>query len=79
MPPVAVWAVLAQETNPPAEVEGLEWMLLTTVAVRHKEDAFERLAWYARRWGIEMCQTQPIKMTRCPLRHGFRTLPYLRG
>lgn len=29
-------------------------MLLTTVAVRHKEDAFERLAWYARRWGIEV-------------------------
>lgn len=54
LPPVAVWAVLAQEVNPPAEVEALEWMLLTTVAVKHKEDAFERLNWYARRWGIEV-------------------------
>ena len=52
--PVAVWAVLAQEVNPPRETEGLEWMLLTSVAVSHKEDAFERLNWYARRWGIEV-------------------------
>jgi hypothetical protein len=52
--PVALWAVLAQELNPAPEVEGLEWMLLTTVAVQHKEDAFERLNWYARRWGIEV-------------------------
>lgn len=51
---VAVWAVLAQEVNPPAEIEALEWMLLTTVPVKHKEDAFERLNWYARRWGIEV-------------------------
>lgn len=54
LPPVAVWAVLAQETNPPAEVEGLEWMLLTTVEVKHKDDAYERLEWYAKRWGIEV-------------------------
>jgi Druantia protein DruA/Transposase DNA-binding/Transposase Tn5 dimerisation domain len=52
--PVALWAVLAQELNPPLEIEGLEWMLLTTVAVKCKEDAFERLTWYARRWGIEV-------------------------
>ena len=52
--PVAVWAVLAQELAPPPQVEGLEWMLLTSVAVNRKEDAFERLTWYARRWGIEV-------------------------
>jgi hypothetical protein len=52
--PVPVWAVLAQEVNPPPQIEGLEWMLLTSVAVKHKEDAFERLNWYARRWGIEV-------------------------
>jgi hypothetical protein len=54
LPAVSVWAVLAQEINPPREVEALEWMLLTTVPVKHKEDAFERLNWYARRWGIEV-------------------------
>lgn len=52
--PVAVWAVLAQEVNPPPRIEGLEWMLLTSVPVKHKDDAFERLNWYARRWGIEV-------------------------
>lgn len=52
--PVSVWAVLAQEIAPPEGIEGLEWMLLTTAAVKHKDDAFQRLAWYARRWGIEV-------------------------
>jgi hypothetical protein len=52
--PVSVWAVLAQELNPPPGLEGLEWRLLTTVAVKRQEDAFERLSWYARRWGIEV-------------------------
>ncbi len=54
LPPARVWAVLAQETMPPAGVEGLEWMLLTTVEVKNKDDACERLEWYARRWGIEV-------------------------
>jgi hypothetical protein len=54
LPAVSVWAVLAQELNPPPEAEGVEWMLLTTVAVKRPEDAFERLNWYARRWGIEV-------------------------
>ena len=51
---VPVWAVLAQEIHPPEGVEPLEWMLLTTVEVKHKDDAFQRLSWYARRWGIEV-------------------------
>jgi hypothetical protein len=52
--PVPVWAVFAKEMDPPADVEGLEWMLLTTVEVTRKDDAFQRLSWYARRWGIEV-------------------------
>jgi hypothetical protein len=54
LPSVRVWAVLAQEIDPPAGVERLEWMLLTSVEVKSKEDAYERLEWYARRWGIEI-------------------------
>jgi hypothetical protein len=54
LPSVRVWAVLAREIDPPAPVDALEWMLLTTCAVRHREDAYERLEWYARRWGIEV-------------------------
>jgi len=54
LPAVRLWAVLAQEVSPPADVEGLEWMLLSTVEVKNKKDAYERLEWYARRWGIEI-------------------------
>ena len=52
--PVRVWGVLAQEIDAPDGVEPLEWMLLTTVAVDDKAAAFQRLDWYARRWGIEI-------------------------
>ena len=51
---VPAWAVLARELNPPENVEGLEWMLLTSVAINQPEDAFIRLEWYTRRWGIEV-------------------------
>jgi len=54
LPRVRVWAVLAREIDPPASVEALEWMLLSTCPVHHEQDACERLEWYARRWGIEV-------------------------
>lgn len=54
LPSVRVWAVWAREVDPPEGVEGLEWMLLTTVAVTNEAAAYERLEWYARRWGIEV-------------------------
>jgi hypothetical protein len=54
LPAVPVWAVFAREVDPPTEIEGLEWMLLTTVEVKDKDDVYERLEWYARRWGIEL-------------------------
>jgi hypothetical protein len=54
LPPIAVWAVLAQEVNPPDGVEPVEWLLLTTCVVLTVEGAMERLDWYACRWGIEI-------------------------
>ncbi|MDA1196197.1 MAG: IS4 family transposase [Planctomycetota bacterium] len=55
LPPVPLWAVLAREVDAPAEgVTPLEWMLLTTVPVTTADEALERLAWYTRRWGIEV-------------------------
>ncbi len=53
--PVTLWAVLAREVDAPADVDTpLEWMLLTTVPVTNADEALERLAWYTRRWGIEV-------------------------
>jgi Transposase DNA-binding/Transposase Tn5 dimerisation domain len=52
LPTLAVWAVLAREDHPPAGLEPLAWLLLTTYAVQSPEDAIERVTWYACRWGI---------------------------
>jgi hypothetical protein len=52
--PVTVWAVWAIETNPPPGLPAVEWLLLSTVPVHTTEDALQRLAWYACRWGIEV-------------------------
>lgn len=52
--PFRVWAVLARETEAPSGIEPLEWMLLTTCPVHTFNDAVEKLAWYAKRWGIEV-------------------------
>src|SRR5499427_2332892 len=54
LPAVALWAVQVRESEPPAGVEPIEWLLLTTVAVQKVDDAIERVAWYACRWGIEV-------------------------
>jgi len=54
-PPVEIWMVYGLETDYPQSVASpLEWMLLTTVDVNSFEDACQRLAWYAKRWGIEI-------------------------
>lgn len=57
LPNVTVWAVWATERTPPAGAEPVEWLLLTTVPITTTEDALERLAWYAVRWGIEVWHT----------------------
>jgi hypothetical protein len=54
LPEVTLWLVHVREVAPPTEVTPLEWLLLTTVAVHTVEDARERVAWYACRWGIEV-------------------------
>ena len=53
-PAIPVWAVLAQESQAPAGVKPLEWLLLTTLPVTSVEQATEKLMWYTRRWGIEV-------------------------
>jgi len=54
LPTVSLWAVQVRAVEPPAEVESIEWLLLTTVAVETIDDAMERVQWYACRWGIEV-------------------------
>jgi len=41
------------EDNPPADVEPLEWFLLTTVEIKSADDALSCVQWYCLRWRIE--------------------------
>ena len=52
--PVTMWTVLAQEINVPEGVEEVCWKLLTTCEVLDFSQALEKIAWYTRRWGIEV-------------------------
>jgi len=52
--PVTVMLVWAHEDCPPVGAEALEWLLLTTEALRSPAQALVRVEWYACRWGIEV-------------------------
>ena len=53
--PILMWAVFVEEVDiDPSVKEPIEWMLLTTVPTNTFEDACERIAWYSKRWGIEV-------------------------
>jgi hypothetical protein len=49
-----LWAVHARERHAAADVEPVEWMLLTTLEVNDFVQACEKLDWYVRRWMIEV-------------------------
>jgi hypothetical protein len=54
LPRLEVRVVFAQEVNAPNGAEPIEWWLLTTAAADNFEQACEKVAWYSRRWGIEV-------------------------
>jgi hypothetical protein len=54
MKPLSLYAILVQEVDPPANVDPLCWLLLTTVPVCSFDDAVERIQWYCQRWQIEI-------------------------
>jgi hypothetical protein len=51
--PLVVWVVRVWEPAPPEGVEGLEWVLLTSVPTMTVEQAWERVDWYRARWLVE--------------------------
>lgn len=55
--PLHLWGVRVWEPSPPAGVEPLEWMVLTSVPVLTCADAWERVRWYRCRWLIEAFHT----------------------
>ena len=51
--PLRVWAVDAQEVEPPAGATAIHWVLLSTQPLPTPEAAVQALVHYSRRWGIE--------------------------
>jgi hypothetical protein len=51
--PVKVWVILAEEENPPASVEPVKWLLITTIPITTFEDVVQCIKWYSYRWLIE--------------------------
>ncbi len=53
-----MWAIYANEqpTEQPTETNNdpVDWMLLSTVKTTQTTEAFTRIEWYAKRWGIEV-------------------------
>lgn len=51
--PIRLYAILAEETEPPKGQIGVDWLLLTTIEIKSLEDAVTVIQWYTRRWLIE--------------------------
>ena len=70
--PFRLTAVYASEPSPPTGVDGLEWMLLTTLPVTDADSARRILDLYALRWRIE--DWRRILKTGCDIeKSAFRT------
>jgi Transposase DNA-binding/Transposase Tn5 dimerisation domain len=67
MHPLSLYGLLVQEVEPPAEIEPLCWLLLTTVPVCCFDDAVERIGWYCQRWQIEILHK--ILKSGCRIEH----------
>lgn len=52
-PSLSLWAVWVHEPDPPAGLEAIDWMLLTDMPIANGQEAWEKVQWYCRRWGIE--------------------------
>lgn len=52
-PPLTLTVLQAAERDPPADVEPIDWKLITDLPVTSRAQAIEKLDWYAQRWKIE--------------------------
>jgi hypothetical protein len=74
LPEVAVNMVLARELDPPAGVEPIEWLLVTSLPIDTKEQVLLVLDYYTGRWPIEIffrvfksgCQVERIQLETAP-------------
>lgn len=53
-PPVRIWAVVAEEIDPPEGEEPINWILLTSLPIQNFGDAEKIIQLYLARWDIEV-------------------------
>lgn len=53
LPNLKLTVIYAQEKGRPKNRERIDWKLITDIAVKHPDEAIEKLHWYATRWKIE--------------------------
>jgi hypothetical protein len=78
--PVVLSAILIKEVNPPAQVEALEWFLLTTVEITSFEQACQFSDYYACRWIIERFHfvlKSGCQIEKRQFEHGDRLIRFL--
>lgn len=57
---LGLWALMAQEINPPKGTEPIDWVLLSDWKIDSAKMARRMIRWYGLRWGIE-CWHQVLK------------------
>lgn len=62
-----LWAVQAQEEQPPRGQKPIVWRLLTTLPVSNAAEAVEKVQWYCQRWQIEMFHK--VLKSGCQIEH----------
>jgi hypothetical protein len=67
-PPLPVWVQRIWEPAPPAGVEPLEWVLISSLPVETAEDLRQRQAWYALRWPTAE-EFHQVEKTGCGVEH----------
>jgi hypothetical protein len=72
---ISAWVVRTWETDPPANTDPIEWLLITSVPVQSLPDALERIERYTCRWIIEeyhRCLKTGCQIEKSQLRHAQR-------
>lgn len=78
LPDVEVTVILAKEENPPAGMDPVDWMLLTTRSVTTFDEAAQMMQWYLCRWQIEVffhILKNGCKIEKLQLEHADRLKP----
>lgn len=52
-PTIRASVIVVEETDPPPQVEPIQWVLVTSLPIETFEDAWEAISWYEDRWLIE--------------------------